>query len=199
MKMDPSEFAMEHHSGLQIDFVALRDIDANEEIFIDYGQEWEDAWREHVQQYNTKKPKHSDKYRVSYELQRDLDLEVRTYDEGEFGPDILTYCHESYRLMHGLEPSDVGSHKCRAVKRYQNEEGDMRYVVELYHKSEEEEYSHVVVSEVLFDIPRDVFHFEDVAYTRDHCQPSAIRHEMMIPDDMFPQAWMNLNQETSSS
>ena len=34
MFMDPSEFAKEHHSGLQFDFIALRDIEAGEEILV---------------------------------------------------------------------------------------------------------------------------------------------------------------------
>ena len=106
----------------------------------------------------------------------------------------MTYCHESYRLINGLTPSEHGYHKCRAVKRYKNEKGETRYLVDLYYNTEDDDYSYSVVKEVLFDVPRDVFHFEDAAYSRDHCLPYAFRHPMMIPDEIFPKTWMNLNQ-----
>ena len=34
--------------GLSFEYVALRDIEEGEEIFMDYGEEWEDAWEQHV-------------------------------------------------------------------------------------------------------------------------------------------------------
>ena len=34
--------------GLSFDYVALRDIAEGEEIFMDYGPEWEEAWKEHI-------------------------------------------------------------------------------------------------------------------------------------------------------
>ena len=34
--------------GLSMELVALRDISLDEEIFMDYGDEWEDAWKTHV-------------------------------------------------------------------------------------------------------------------------------------------------------
>ena len=45
--------------------------------------------------------------------------------------------------------------------------------------------------EVLFAVPRDAFVFDDVRYSRDHSMHSSFRHEMMIPDDMLPDKWMN--------
>jgi SET domain len=81
-EMDPEEWIMSTHSGLQWDFIALRDIEANEEILIDYGPEWEAAWKEHVR--NWKKPPFADDYQAAYDLQRDLDGELPTeyYDKG---------------------------------------------------------------------------------------------------------------------
>jgi hypothetical protein len=35
----------------------LRDIEPNEDIFLDYGPEWTEAWRSHVESFKTKKPK----------------------------------------------------------------------------------------------------------------------------------------------
>ena len=44
---------IDHHVGrvLSLEIVALRDIAPNEEVFIDYGIEWENAWDEHVRRW----------------------------------------------------------------------------------------------------------------------------------------------------
>lgn len=42
------EIAQEKGRGLAFEFVALRNIKPGDEIFIDYGVEWEEAWKEHV-------------------------------------------------------------------------------------------------------------------------------------------------------
>jgi hypothetical protein len=190
IQKDPQEFATESHSGLQFDFVATRDIEANEEVLIDYGKEWEDAWKDHVENWNA--PENADNYNTGYELERMLDLEVRTVEEGGMGEHIKSYCHETYRRINGLKPSKNDYHSCRAIKRYKTSEGETRYLVELFSREEDEDISFLEVSEILFDIPRDAFLFEDAPYTRDHQMPWSFRHEMMIPDDMFPKAWMNL-------
>jgi SET domain len=202
LKRHPDEWTMESHSGLQFDFVALRDIDANEEITIDYGPEWEAAWKEHVKTWQ--KPEGADKYIVSYEMQTDLDRDVPTEDEGGLGETMQVYCHEIFRQINGLEESDSDYHRCRAIKRYKNPSGETRYLVELYYVHDEDMKSSIVVSELLFDVPRSVFHFEDTSYTRDHQRPFSFRHEMMIPDDMFPAEWMNqpaifMNDQTQST
>ena len=37
---------------LVFDLVATRDIAAGEEIYLDYGQEWEDAWNQYAESWN---------------------------------------------------------------------------------------------------------------------------------------------------
>jgi hypothetical protein len=48
------------HAGLMFEFVALRDIQEGEEILINYGQEWQDAWDAHVAKWTP--PKYSELY-----------------------------------------------------------------------------------------------------------------------------------------
>lgn len=48
LTMDSTEVALKHGMGLMVDLVALRDIQADEEILIDYGKDWDDAWKEHT-------------------------------------------------------------------------------------------------------------------------------------------------------
>jgi hypothetical protein len=42
------------------------------------------------------------------------------------------------------------------------------------------------------DLPREVFRFVDHPYTSDMFMDNAFRHDIRVPDEMFPQAWRNL-------
>ena len=55
-------------SKLAMELVAIRDINANEEIFLDYGDEWEKAWQEHVR--NWKPQEGAEQYISSYEMDK---------------------------------------------------------------------------------------------------------------------------------
>jgi hypothetical protein len=45
------------------------------------------------------------------------------------------------------------------------------------------------VAGILWNVTRDALYFQDMPYGRDHHQPWAFRHEMHIPDDIFPEIW----------
>jgi len=47
LEMETLAVALKHGMGLMMDLVATRDIGENEEILIDYGKAWDDAWKEH--------------------------------------------------------------------------------------------------------------------------------------------------------
>jgi hypothetical protein len=46
--MTLEDLAKESEHGLTFEIVALRDIQPGEEVFMDYGTEWEEAWEKHV-------------------------------------------------------------------------------------------------------------------------------------------------------
>ena len=54
-------------SRLAMELIAIRDINQNEEIFLDYGDEWEAAWKEHVR--NWKPLEGAEHYISSYEME----------------------------------------------------------------------------------------------------------------------------------
>ena len=45
------------------------------------------------------------------------------------------------------------------------------------------------------DVPRSALRFFDLPYTTDLQQPTAFRHEIGIPDEIFPERWRNLPQD----
>jgi len=55
-----------------------------------------------------------------------------------------------------------------------------------------EEASNSVLVE---DVPRTIFHWLDKPYTSDTFLPTAFRHDVRIPDELFPKAWRNLVDE----
>jgi hypothetical protein len=56
LELEPEELVTEEHLyiGLMMEVVSTRDIEPDEEIFIDYGNEWKEAWDKHVKEWNAK-------------------------------------------------------------------------------------------------------------------------------------------------
>jgi hypothetical protein len=81
------------HAGLSFDLVALRDIEEDEEILIDYGEEWERAWQEHVANFDV--PRRGDM--PAFEMNQRVDLQIKTFYEIDYEgvEGIYTYCRKS--------------------------------------------------------------------------------------------------------
>jgi SET domain len=178
----------EFHTGLQFDFVALRNIQEGEEIFIDYGKAWEDAWQTHVKQYQPR----NENYIPAFELnQRIDDIDYRSGEDD----DVVDYEVDNVMLMcrhwyiQQFAPHVKNDVECTILKK----RGQDRYVAQLksVQSFDEDGYTHVTRGHILWDVPSDAFYFYDLPYTRDHYMPNAFRHAMMIPDDMFPHVWKN--------
>jgi hypothetical protein len=84
-------FQMIYPGGLMLEVVALRDIASDEELFMDYGMDWEKAWNKHVQEW--KPLPDPDKY--VYPGDMDMTKPFRTVKEQETDPypnNLLTVC-----------------------------------------------------------------------------------------------------------
>lgn len=179
-------FAEETIAGLQIDFVALRDIQEDEEILIDYGDEWEQSWQEHVR---THKPREG--YIPAFELNKRLrEIEFRTLEERPYSEDgvqlrcriqNVTHCLPSRSRL--LKKESVA---CGIIEKLP----DNKYTAKVL----EEDYD-----DVLLDVPSEAFFFADLPYQRHHFSFQSFRHAMMIPDDMFPEVWKNREAEEHNS
>mmetsp|Transcript_9726 Transcript_9726/g.20143 ORF Transcript_9726/g.20143 Transcript_9726/m.20143 type:complete len:615 (-) Transcript_9726:1845-3689(-) len=185
-----NEWIFSLHSGLAFDFVATKDIAVGEEVLIDYGDEWEAAWQEHIHTWTP--PLNSEDYHPSYELDRMENLEVKTIGEGYYS--TRTYnlrCREVFRPLWGLLPFDGVSYPCHAIDRY-DKDGETVYNVEILLRVHNEEGTicEEELEEVLFGVPRQIFVFEDNPYSRDHAQTWSFRHDMRIPDELIPSAWL---------
>lgn len=77
LEMSLEDMALEQTGGLAFEVVALRDIQPGEEVFIDYGIEWEQAWAEHVQNWNQPRSSSDEKdFWISAKQANDMDSEI---------------------------------------------------------------------------------------------------------------------------
>jgi len=267
-KKSIEKWGAKSEAGLSLNFVALRSIEQDEEITIDYGSEWEKAWQKHLRSYNSKNDEgieraaqHSiatsrreaiGKHHVpAFELNQLRDLKLQTMEEGDYESEGLRlFCRKPYLEMSGAVTSVINDdddtildrsttkknntlkvkrkyfdwnnnevYPCRIRSRYRrsnagdeseiNDNHDYRYLVEVFDRSEvnlQLEFSDsrrnpVVTNNasitqeyfwaLLFDAPRDAFYFEDQKKHRHHHQTWSFRHDIRIPDDIFPDAWRN--------
>ena len=185
--------------------MALRDIQEDEEILIDYGIEWETAWQDHVANFDV--PRRG--YLPAFEMNNRVDLQIKTIHEIDYehGEGIFTFCRETIVNMalgqkNALfvnttiqvdveDPEEEECYPCRVVHRNH----DNSYIAEIFsretknHVSGLWEVDNDTVKYVLFDVPRDTFYFQDSPYERDHHQYWTFRHDMRIPDEILPDAW----------
>ena len=192
LKQHPITLNNEWHSGLSFDFVALRDIAKNEEITIDYGSEWQDAWDTHVK--NWRPPDGAETYEAAYELNRQLDLDIRTMKEQPYSDTVLLWIHAHYVARNSAAKMHTGVDFYRALvlHRY-NSRSDTLYTVLIFSTRDSDDFTLITWHGIVFGVSRDAFVFDDVPYTRDHQMTWAFRHDMKIPDDIMPEAWKNLN------
>jgi len=197
------------HSGLSLNYVALRDIEEGEEITIDYGIEWESAWQEHAMNFDPPRPG----YIPAFELNEMVDLRIPTqFELDKQFDDILTFCNSYYF------PVDfyVSSFKF-GTDEDKDEEADYHYTCRVLIRHDDNNYT-VEVTEtekwigkydlyeimyetpvmILFNVPRDAIFFRDKNYGRDHHQWWSFRHDMRLPDEIFPDKWKtSYKNETS--
>lgn len=191
LNMFPEQWVNELHTGLVMNFVALADIAEGEELFLDYGEEWQRHWDDHVR--NWRPPPDADKYVPAVDLNEQEEV-IRTVYEGGYDETHMDLkCHDFYRIDQGLlfYDDDEKMYHCRAIHR-RLVDGEYLYTVEVYTPDATEIESTLFVDEVLWNVPRDAFEFVDKRYSRDHSQFWSFRHPIGLPDDMLPSAWRDV-------
>jgi hypothetical protein len=187
-------FGEEYISGLQLDYVALRDIEEGEEILIDYGEPWQRAWEEHKATFAPR-----EKYVPAFELNKQLpDLEFRTVrDRPYFLDGVQLRCRTWYvNKFQAVEEEELDDFPCQIIKKLGND----RYQVQVVKDDSDNLRSRFIGDQMLWDVPIDAFVFLDLPYERlHHFQFDAFRHTMIMPDDIFPEKWKNKKEEEAAS
>jgi hypothetical protein len=175
------EWGRDLHAGLSFDFVALRDIQEDEEILIDYGEVWEQSWQEHVRTFVPR-----ENYVPASELNEMMDFTYRTMEDRDYQSDgVQLWCRARY-VSKPRKGWNLKDQECRILKKLGEQD---RFIVQIINTEHKKSLTNVVPGKIVFDVPSAAFYFTDMQDSRDHLQFDAFRHPMMIPDEVFPEAW----------
>jgi len=193
LKSPPEQFMYNYSPNLAWDYVAIRDIKAGEEFFIDYGDAWEDMWLNFVDNWEGVQ---YDDYAPAIEWNQRMEgLDLRTHEEQKVAPypdNLEIRCHES--ILHLVSQNlqndedfwelwtlDSEGLPCKILER-SDEGGKTIYKVEIGVGNSNIPHSNV---------DRKMMAFRDQPYSTDINLPNAFRQEAFIPDDMVPRIWRN--------
>lgn len=199
-----TEFESYSSAQLAMELVAIKDIEPGEEIFLDYGDEWEAAWQKHEEEW--KPVEGADTYVSAFEMNQQFDHVYRTEFEkmkGNYPSNLMLKFHKSFqddkvrRNWLTKHPETItddtwnddwlehGSVDCE-ILRYEQVEGRTLYTLVIPADDERKEWT------LLEDVPREAIFFQDRPYTSDIFLENAFRHDIRIPDYLFPEEWKNL-------
>ncbi len=193
------EIFAEPYAGLMLEFVALRDIKPNEEIFLDYGDDWDAAWKKHVQEWQPTKKEFPPLYHLN--SAREIRTEEEQIDK-PYSKDIMTICFVKSDVADSNKPkgwkqyavdaedATIGdSHECKILSRTEKVTKETLYEVEVDVKDDDDNASTKVI---VNNVPRFAIEFAYRPYASDQHLKTAFRHHISIPDEIFPSKWMNL-------
>lgn len=221
--------------SLVIEYVATRDIQPNEEIFINYGKDWSKSWKNHFDNI-WEPPQNAQYYTPSY-IMEDVVNKIRTSAEqvDHPYPENLSFsCFYKYSSNEEDEDSnDVGATSSsggtytvswkpkRGIFNYQylrpctimsrqddipvkggrssGGEKQSLYMVMIHNHPSPHFYSSFSEKEkipkgikhVVTNVPRHAIRFTDKYYSTDQHLENAFRHFIGMPEEMFPEAWMD--------
>eukprot|EP00956_Cyclotella_meneghiniana_P001290 scaffold1399_cov48-Cyclotella_meneghiniana.AAC.2 len=205
-----------HGKGLVIDIVALNDIKEGEEIYIDYGERWVKAWNEHKKQWRA--PIEASTYRTADRWYNNESLNpnplvVRTVQEQMTNPypdNLQTMCYydadakvvsvdEEHETVYTYWDDDSLPHEClrpcNILERITDSDYPTGYVytVEMLHFEGEEKFWFCAIREgkhISNTVTYEGILILDKPYTHDIFLEQGFRHEIGVPDGLYPKEWM---------
>lgn len=198
-------------SQLAFEYVATKDIKEGDELLMDYGPDWQNAWLTHIVSYRNSSsyPNYisARQFNKLYET-----MPIRTFEQLKFDPypeNLQLRCHGTLKrkpavmkAVYMWEDKDRGV-ACRVLHRFFEDRLEL-YTVQLEINMTAERKKLPVVDAARVsqsnpfvrltrtDVPRSALRFFDRPYTTNLARPTAFRHEIGIPQGIFPRRWRNL-------
>jgi hypothetical protein len=213
-KLAPEELIEEanRYVGLMMEVVATKDIKEGEEVFIDYGDLWQEAWDQHVESWKKAKKKGIvPKKWPTRALDLNAEYKTKPLKIGDKYPEnVLMKCFLVISKPTDEEPIDANGDKirvwtlhqtketfdssnlfdCSLVDRQKVDGGDYQYTVSW--KSSNDLSQRTVVKQV----PQKAIIFVDKPHTSDQFTMDSFRHYIQIPDDVFPEGpWRDVRDD----
>lgn len=200
-KLTVDEILSQKRAGLMMEVVAIQDIEMGDEIYIDYGTEWDAAWDLHVKNWKPPATGHVPIHHLN------MEEVIRTVEETEGRPYpdnamIICFVHTSIDevVKEGEKEIDLSEYQvtpsslrntrpCNIVDRYESYD-QIRNETKVFYdaKLQLEDNMHFVLKR----IPRENIEFVNRQYTSDQHLSESFRHSISIPDEIFPEKWKNL-------
>lgn len=208
LSVSETEFWKEAWPGaLILEVYTLRFIRQGEELVMDYGSGWEQAWKEHVKRWRKKS---EDEYVYPSEL--DETEVLRTVKEQETMPypfNLGTACfnplvdemsdaepfESEWRIPEGVPEDEDYNCWCHILdKDYNRKEEEVLYTVSLqcHDRSKYHMYDSSVpksTQQILSKVPRHAIRWENRPYQSDQFLEDSFRHSIEFPDVLFPKQW----------
>ena len=197
------------HIGIVMEVVAIRDIKEGEEVFIDYGDEWQAAWDDYMKrwEYMAKKdpkwPLKADDMKLEYrdkpfKTKEELELDPLAYPSG-----VQTACFVEWEEVEDGRPRKTSNGKDIATwtgpTKFKDYSGAKMFackVIDRTEKLENGSYNYTVRGEMQIEnVPHAAITFVDKPYASDIHVPGAFRHPIGIPDEIFPQSWRDARDD----
>ncbi|CAJ1933583.1 unnamed protein product [Cylindrotheca closterium] len=201
LRKQPEEMIEFSGAHLALDYVATRDIAAGEELFLDYGDDWEEAWNGHATNWKSERI-WSSSYASAKRWNEKVDgIPLRTAEETSTDPypaNLHVRCHSE------LDEDDWGSfeewpaseygYPCEIKERKKDTKGQdiysVRLVTEKYDRWDTEFESPQVLD--IDGVPRSAIRFFDAPFTTDLHLRGAFRLPIGIPEAIMPAEWKNV-------
>ncbi|KAG7362963.1 SET methyltransferase domain containing protein [Nitzschia inconspicua] len=205
---DPQKLIDDEHShlGLLMEIVATKDIAEGDEIFLDYGDDWQVAWDKHVAAFEKIKPETWPITALDLNQEHKTKL-IRTKDEQPYPDNVSTKCFLMVKKPKEGEPEvDEQGRRIRvwseADSGKPNIVSDYLFDCEVISSSETPEgrfydivWSNGESTTLVQKVPHKAVVFVDNPGTSDQ-HFLGFRHYIGIPDEIFPQGpWRNANSD----
>ena len=197
LRMSAHDVVGREEGSLILDYVATFDIEEGEEIFLDYGHSWQEAWEEHVEGWEP--PEDSVEFSAAEYTRIHVGEAIRTIDEQEDIPypdNLDTAClyyddSESSTVEWNDELSDC-IRPCTILSRLE-QGGDFYYTAKVGPILNLGAPSHCHLSadsKIVTGIPSRATALVDKEYTSDQHLENSFRHEIDTPAGLYPDTWM---------
>lgn len=206
--MEPESLMTEgnRHLGLLMEIVAIKEIKEGEEVFMDYGDDWVEAWEEHVKDWEAAVKK-GDLPSPWPTRALDLNQEHITKpfeNEAEYPDNVMLKCFlmvkkpeneppindKGEKIRHWTESKTTMNSEnvfdCTVIDREETIEGQL-YTIRWTHNTE---------TTIVKKVPHKAIVFMDKPGTSDSFIAQSFRHSIQIPDDVYPQGpWRNVIED----
>lgn len=198
--------------GLLMDLVAVRDIEPGEEILIDYGPLWHEAWEDYAE-YWKPRPQYTPPH-----VMDEVVAKLRTVEEQKQFPypsNMVTSCFYPYNhtesVAAGTTVVTAKTKEITAAKwkmaRHTFDWQHLRPCSILKRSKDEQTYTVRILNRpgmkgdirvprgsihLVENVPRAAIRFTDKVYTTDQHIDGAFRFYLEIPDEIFPPQWKNI-------